>query len=144
MKNMESEFFIRPYGTLDYHYDEEENVWHIDWIESREKGGGCRLITELVNKLGRDEKISASLVIEPETRDKLIKLGLHDKLLKSSENSMIITDHDILDKIKLVKTFQRGGVVVESLQMNKVNLKIVDQGELKDISTVQISILGRT
>ena len=142
---MENELIKRNFGRLEYHYEEEQHVWIIDWIESHEKMGGSKLIKEFVEIIGSGENVVIEYVIEKETRNQLMNLGYVNRLLSGNDQEIEIKDKKQLGKLKLVNVQEDGGVHVDSVKISKLGLiGRTEGGLMQQFGNIQISINGHT
>ena len=137
---MGREDILGKLGIFESHYNEEEKLWHIDWIESRENGGSSKLVKEWVDKVGPGEQVTVDCVIEPETVKKLDELITFDDLAENERYTF--EDRKIIEELKIVKVIEKGGIRINLLTIEKISLE--SQNKKGKIANIQISLRGCT
>lgn len=104
--------FIDKEGAgMQYVAGEEPGTWHIEELESRIPGGGKAVIEEFVKTVGKNQRITAS-IIEEETNDRLNELGILSHVEHTGE-ALELTNDATLKTLKIVRVFRGGGITVE-------------------------------
>ena len=126
---------------LTYHF--ESGRWSIDDITSYEKGQGKRVVSEFVRRVGHDQPVCTSPVVEPFTMAGLESFGLLSKA--EQERKMIEVNPAIYQNLKLVRVLEGGGIEVERFVIEPWGEEFMNNPPYEiDGHRVNVYIFGRT
>ncbi|MFA6603092.1 MAG: hypothetical protein WCT01_04810 [Candidatus Shapirobacteria bacterium] len=110
-------FYIRDLeSSASLTYFKHNDGWLIDDIQSKKAGCGKKLVREMATRIGVDQPVYLTCVIEPNTRAALHHLGLLTKV-EDSREALEFTDRNIIINLKMARVLTGGGVNVERVRI---------------------------
>jgi len=141
-------------AAIEFVYDEDESCWVIQQLDSSKKGEGKEIIKAFVNKVGSNQKVELSSILEEKTCGRLFQLGILDFVYKN-QKPVTVSSEGILKTLKIVRVARGGGLTIEKVVVEPVDPSIRDDEiiglpyqnigkEIPYLQNIEIKVVGRT
>ncbi|MBU0998245.1 hypothetical protein KJ570_01850 [Patescibacteria group bacterium] len=126
------------WAGVDYFFDDKNNEWVIQEIESKKQGEGKKVIKEFTNRIGKDQKVKVIAIIEPDSRQRLEDLGILD-FVEKNKQAVEITTPGVFKSFKMTRLLSGGGLNVDKIVVSPAGPEIKEDLEI-DLKYQKVSI----
>lgn len=138
------EYLTSESAEIRYFFNRRDNCWILEDLGSDKPGEGQQIIRSFVDKVGKDQKIKATSIIEKETIKRLSELGILAHADREKKTLSFSPHSRVLDTLKIVRVLRGGGIKIDKVLI--IPLEDPSQEDIEALGgyKVSIEIEGRT